>query len=218
MLVKLLDDLRVVYTRLRDKYQVEIDKAFDRVSRQIGYVVATAIPVVLEVGGKGKPNKLSITPQHLKGTLFDKELTAALGPMADDPIPLGAGTYSLYLIWRDALKLRLRTDWIEPAHYRRPGVEVEVSAQIARMVGPRPEPVHWFDPGISLAAEEAVVISVIDEVYPELRLAERVSFARRLVPPEVKEPAHVRPGLEPGPERAAEVLKEISAMLRRFGY
>jgi hypothetical protein len=34
------------------------------------------------------------------------------------------------------------------------------------------EPAHRFDPGVAVAIEGAVVISAIDEVYPELRLAD----------------------------------------------
>ncbi|MGO9975927.1 MAG: hypothetical protein ACLP01_24600 [Solirubrobacteraceae bacterium] len=57
------------------------------------------------------------------------------------------------------------------------------------------EPAHWFDPGVAIGVEDAVVISAIDEVYPELRLAERIAadrLALRQIPPEVKEPAHFR--------------------------
>jgi hypothetical protein len=57
----------------------------------------------------------------------------------------------------------------------------------------RHEP-HWFDPGLLLSAQDAITISVIDEVYPEIRLADRVAVTReslrRRVFPEVQEPAH----------------------------
>jgi hypothetical protein len=55
------------------------------------------------------------------------------------------------------------------------------------------EPPHWFDPGVAIAIEDAVVISAIDEVYPELRLAERIAADRlaiRRIRPEVMEPPH----------------------------
>jgi len=58
-----------------------------------------------------------------------------------------------------------------------------------------------------------VLISVIDEVYPELRLAERISLTRqtlRRVHPEVMEPAHFRGSL--GAEIA---LREIAQLFRR---
>jgi hypothetical protein len=40
------------------------------------------------------------------------------------------------------------------------------------------EPAHWFDPRIAIAPEEAVLISVIDKVYPELRLMDRIASFR----------------------------------------
>jgi hypothetical protein len=79
------------------------------------------------------------------------------------------------------------------------------------------------------------LISVIDEVYPELRLVDRVSAfrqaARRAVLPEVMEPAHfrqiagellrqVRPEvMEPAhfrPESREEALRLIRSLLERF--
>ena len=57
------------------------------------------------------------------------------------------------------------------------------------------EPAHWFDPGVAIAIEDAVVISAIDQVYPELRLAERIAADRlaiRRIRPEVMEPVHFR--------------------------
>jgi hypothetical protein len=59
------------------------------------------------------------------------------------------------------------------------------------------------------------VISAIDEVYPELRLAERIANTRqalRGVRPEVMEPAHV------GTTRLAELaLREIGNIFKRVG-
>jgi len=193
--VKLHDDLVGVYTHIREKYQKEIDKAFDRVSRQIGFVVTTTVPVVLEVGDKGAVKHISMGAEHLQDTLFDKELSGVLKRFYDDPVPLvSAGTYNLYLLWFDALKLKLRTDWMEPAHFHK---ERFVAKARSELVVPEVmEPVHWFDPGIAIAVEEAVLISVIDEVYPELRLVDRVGSyretLRRQVPPEEMKPAQFR--------------------------
>jgi hypothetical protein len=53
-----------------------------------------------------------------------------------------------------------------------------------------------------MVLEDAIQIAALDEVYPELRLAERVAFNRymayRVVKPEVMEPAHFlhRPELD----------------------
>jgi hypothetical protein len=98
------------------------------------------------------------------------------------------------------------------------------------------EPAHWFDPGRAIAFEEAALISVIDEVYPELRLVDRVAayrqVARKAVLPEVMEPAHfrqfarsellrqVRPEvMEPAhfrPESREEMLRVIRSLLERL--
>jgi hypothetical protein len=228
--IKLHDDLTAIYKYIRERYQKEIDAAFDDISRQIGFVVTTTVPVVLEMGEEGAVKSVGVGARNLQGTLFEKIPTLlSLG----DPIPARAGSYYLYLIWFEALKLKLRTDWVEPAHFRRPGqlgtiqpgavsglTRAETGA--ARVRPEVMEPAHWFDPGLALAGEEAVLISVIDDVYPELRLMDRVvavrEAARIQVRPEVKEPAHFRT-VEPGlpAERTTELLSELAAVLRRFG-
>ncbi len=232
MAVKLHDDLRAIYTHIRDKYQGGIDQAFDKVSRQIGFVVTTTVPVVLEVGNKRSPKGVIIIDgKPFQGTLFDRELTQALRKLKADPIPhVSAGTYRLYLIWFEALKLRLRTEWMEPAHAPRRVLEtayfrrdwVEPAHAGPRVPGIR-EPAHWFDPGVAIAAEETVLISVIDEVYPELRLIDRIAYYREAireeVRPEVREPAHfrrVKPRLHS--EKAPDVLSEIADLLHQYGY
>ena len=106
-----------------------------------------------------------------------------------------AGTYKIYIIWSQALKLKLRRDWVEPAHFVVPSIFDRIRVDVSRFVPPEVhEPAHWFDPGLLLSAQDAITISVIDEVYPEIRLADRVAMTReslrRKVFPEVKEPAH----------------------------
>ena len=48
---------------------------------------------------------------------------------------------------------------------------------------------------MAIGGEEAILIAAIDEVYPELRLVERVSAARQvrrgLIGPGIPEPAHL---------------------------
>ncbi|MBE0525037.1 MAG: hypothetical protein IBX40_12015 [Methanosarcinales archaeon] len=228
-IIKLRDELVSIYKLIREKYQTEIDNTFDRVSRQIGFVVTTTIPVVFEVEREGKVNRISMGAEHLKGTLFERELSAALKPiLSSDPIPaLSTGNYKLNLIWFDALKLKLRTDWMEPAHFRPGGLVESIRPEIAaKLVGLKHcawcEPAHWFDPGILIAMEDAVLIEAIDEVYPELKLVDRVASTRealRKVGPGVREPAHFRPiegGLEP--EKAKNVLSELASVLRKYGY
>jgi hypothetical protein len=61
--------------------------------------------------------------------------------------------------------------------------------------------------------DEKVLISVIDEVYPEFRLADRIAATRQMlrqVQPEVMEPAHLRPSFGAG-----MALREIAQLLRR---
>ena len=199
--VKLHDDLITIYTRIREKYQVKIDNAFDQVSRQIGFVVTTTVPVVLEVGDKGVHKCICMGAEHLKDTLFDKELSKVFGPMPD-PWKVAAGNYNLYLIWFDALHLKLRTDWMEPAHFVRERLATDIRPKSVVGIGGKAlkqgwewqELAHWFDPGIAIAVEDLVLIEAIDRVYPELRLVDRGAFVRETlrkpVRPEVKEPAH----------------------------
>jgi len=214
MVVKLYDDLVAIYTLIRDKYQAGIDQAFDRVSRELGFVVTTALPFTFEVGdGRVKG---TIVTDGLQGTLFDRELAKALKGIEDDPVPIKAGTYRLYLFWFEALKLKLRTDWMEPAHFRRERLVARLQPESAAPVRPEvQEPAHWFDPGTPIAPEEGVLISVIDEVYPELRLADRISHYRRRMGPLLREEA--APSAQPA-EPPHEILAELKELLRRYGY
>jgi hypothetical protein len=91
---------------------------------------------------------------------------------------------------------------MEPAHYRRERYAERFRARERIQVRPEVrEPAHWFDPGIAIAVEEAVLISVIDDVYPELRLSDRISsyreIFRRRVRPEVMEPVHIPERVRP---------------------
>jgi hypothetical protein len=240
MVVKLHDDLVALYTHIRDGYQARIDEAFDRVSRDVGFVVATALPYTFEVGD-GRVKGIIVT-DGLQDTLFDRELTAALKPLYDDPVPveITAGSYGLYLFWFEALRLRLRTDWMEPAHQRVRLDPEEIRRAKERLkhkemvkkvedldkdifVRPRPweEPAHWFDPGIMIAAEEKVLISVIDEVYPELRLADRVGHYRRSMRRTLRASRLGGTMADPTPEPAQPptgMLEELAELLHRYGY
>ncbi|MCE8427839.1 MAG: hypothetical protein J5U19_05545 [Candidatus Methanoperedens sp.] len=202
--IKFHDDLVSIYTHIREKYQQEIDNAFDRISRQIGFVVTTSVPVMLKVEEEGTIKSFTLGMKNLKDTIFEKELSTALEPMLSNPMPgVSSGNYNIYLLWFEALKLKLRTDWMEPVHYRyciepvhppqmepvhRPHMEPvhfkksESVADIQQSGGriPRPwlEPAHWFDPRIELTSEEATVLSAIDLVYPELKLMDRAAASR----------------------------------------
>lgn len=223
MLIQHHDDLVAIHRVIRDTFQERIDEAFDRVSQQIGWVVAMTVPVTL-VAAKGKVRSVELYGEPFSGTLFEKELGPILAEMATagfpalnagEPIPV-AGTadptpqpaqvaYHFRLVWARALRVRLRTEWLEPAHFR-PWLE---PAHVRR---PWVEPAHWvldphpdpwrFHPAFE-AWRERVLVSVLDEVYPELQLAARVAdlkaalLARELqVGPGVREPAHVPGGVQ----------------------
>ena len=217
--VRLYDDLIQVYRVMRER-QDQIDAAFDRVASHIGFVVTTTLPVRVEVAEEGAIKKCHFDGEALRGTIFDKELSGFLQDLTRTPFTrVPAGSYRFYLIWYDALKLKLRRDWLEPVHVIQ-GLLGSIAAQkgagVAASSLVRPEvrePAHWFDPGIAIAIEDAVVISAIDEVYPELRLAERIAADRlaiRRIGPEVMEPVHYRDLFG---ARERDVLAEVRALL-----
>jgi hypothetical protein len=232
--INLRDELVSIYRHIREKYQAEIDNVFDSVSRQIGFIVTTTLPVVLEVGEGGKIKSFSMGAGHLKDTLFERELSAALKPLLDDPLPLRSiGTYKLNLLWFGALKLKLRTCQMELyphpaefAHYPGEFVKSTKSDTAGKFISLKNyewcEPAHWFDSGVLIAAEEAVLIDAIDEVYPELKLLDHIASSReahRKVRPEVHEPAHFQhteSSLES--EKIKNALSELASVLRRYGY
>ena len=254
-IVALHDDLVAIYRFIRERYQARIDQEFDNVSRKIGFVVATTLPVDVTVGEKGNITSVALAAKQMQGTLFEGigSILSSQDPVPPSPAgPVSAGVYQLYLLWYPALKLKFRTEWMEPAHlstqaalstawkepahpstaWKEPAhpsvgeIAASLRSDVAsRFVGRVPgfgEPVHWFDPGYTIAAEEAVLIHAIDEVYPELRLVDRVAAARQAsrvaVRPEVTEPAH--PQLEQALEsdKGAQIASEITAVLRRHGF
>jgi hypothetical protein len=220
--VKQFEDLVSIYKVIREKFQGRIDQAFDRASREIGFVVTTTLPVTVEIPKRGEAVKWTVS-EPLKGSLFEKAiLEAVAGPSPDPWKAVSPGAYKLYLVWHDALKLKLRKDWLEPAHVGRHWLEPahflrpDILERIPEAVRVRPEvlePAHWFHPRLTIPVEDQILISVIDEVYPELRLAERVFLTRELLRklrPEVMEPAHFRP-------MERDILAEIESVLRKYG-
>jgi len=177
-------DLKELHTQIRDKFQVSIDKAFDTASKQIGFVVTTSLPVTFEIVKGGRVKSLSMGTEGLKNTLFEKAIQST--GITEMTIPtLSPGKYETYLIWYEALRLRLKTDWMEPAHQaipRRPPLTSHPEIMEPVHFPLRwdvMEPVHWFDPRKVIPDYESVLISVIDEVYPELRLVERIASSRQ---------------------------------------
>lgn len=234
MIVALHEYLVAIYQFVREKYQAKIDEAFDGISRQVGFVVTTTVPVEIEIGKDRKIKSVSMGAENLKGTLFEK-VGSALSTQDPVPVKVAAGKYRIYLLWYPALKLKLRTDFMEPAHFaawKEPAhatvgllgsLQREISARYIGRVPSYGEPVHWFDPGYVIAAEEALLIHAIDEVYPELRLADRITAARLAarvpVRSEIPEPAHFRElGKVLESEKAQQIAAEVTAVLRRYGF
>lgn len=305
MVVKLYDDLVAIYRFVKDTYQKEIDSAFDKASQQIGFVVTTTVPVMMEVGEGGALKSLTMGSECLKGTALEKELLMVFDSkiLGGYKINVSAGVYNLALFWYDAVKLRLRTDWMEPAHpvfqlqselmglSRSPqsAAAMNIVAQPQPWLEPahqgpwcrpwmepahphtpwlepahqglwcRPwmepahpvfekasvsqkgretrlfehqEPAHYLDRVNQIILEKSVLVSAIDEVYPELKLGERLNQAQyamsptlplpppRAVWPGVREPAHMMPhhwASDPSPQPWKLFMAEIAQVLERYG-
>ena len=209
VIVQQFDDLVNIYRAIRERSQERIDATFDAASRQIGFVVTTTLPVAVQIGAGGKIAKVAFKAKNLEGTVFEREFAPVFKEMTGQQTgKVKAGDYSLQLLWFEALKLKLKTDfmepahfhWMEPAHLPRLGIRPEIIEQLTMRVPPEvQEPAHWFDAGIALGKEEEVLISAIDEVYPELKLADRIAVGRqdtRFRVPGIREPAHFRQLLE----------------------
>jgi hypothetical protein len=224
-----------LYKILRGQYQEAIDAAFDRVSRQIGFVVVTTLPISVKVADKNVT--LTMGAENLRGTLFEQAMMETFKGLPESlrAGKLADGTYNIYVIWYEALKLKLRGDWMEPAHpyWMEPahpgqwaGGQVIQQARQRPVIGPGvQEPAHWFDASVALDVQEGLVISAIDQVYPELRLVDRIQAARQsfqqafnpaVVTPGIREPAHFRDILarfDPATlEQVVQVIQAIQQM------
>jgi hypothetical protein len=232
-IIRLHDQLLSLYRIMQEKFQPRVDQAFDRASRQIGFVVTSTLPIVMSYK-EGKLEDVRMGAEHLQGTIFAEAILPVAKQWGEAATELKLdGSYKLYILWHEALKLKLRSDWVEPAHYLsqipslrgriRPEVMEPAHWQdigLGRMVRPEVmEPAHWFNPRFDIAIEDKVLISVIDQVYADLRLVDRIAGIRerfrdlQMVPPEVMEPAHFRPQfrqeLQAMMERIQEILKDL---------
>lgn len=239
MVVKFHDDLISIYKHIREQFQEQIDQAFDKVSREIGFLITTTLPLMIEFAEEGKIKQIALGSENLKNTLFEKSFAPLFKEMLrKDPVfdkTIAAGTYNLYLLWFDALKLKLRTDWIEPAHFRD---YIRIREQLSRFLHfDWVEPAHValgagsfaaVDPNVIEPAHfqpsaeqwrDKVLIAALDEVYTELRLLDRIAkmkdILRFRVRPDVIEPAHFH---DIKPSLPKEALEEIHAVLKRYGY
>jgi hypothetical protein len=239
MVVKYHDDLVSIFKLLRDQYLEKIDHVFDKVSREIGFLITTTLPLTIEFEEPGKVKSIAIGSENLKGTLFEKQFSPLLKEMSRKDSgfssSISPGTYDIHLIWFSALKLKFRTDWIEPAHFndyikirerfskflRFDWVEpAHVALGVGSFTAVDPnvmEPAHLM-PSQELWRDK-VLVAAIDQVYPEFRLIERIGKLKELlrtqVRPEVTEPAHFSHIQR---ELPREALAEIDAILARYGY
>lgn len=199
--VQQLSDVVTLYRAIREKVQPQIDSAFDEVSRQIGFVVATTMPAVVTVDEKSNVAAVAVGGEQFKGTLFERELTRAFAPLIGHNVAgISAGAYPLYAIWQAALSLVLQHYWLEPAH---PGTVAvgapELQTQAFRRAPGVREPAHFLDAAIQLTPEDTIVIAAIDKVYPELQLAERIANARTSTRPVAVPPMCWSRHIPPGP-------------------
>jgi hypothetical protein len=208
VLVQRFDDFINIYRFIKEGLQTKIDTVFDKASQQIGFVVTTTLPATFQIAEGGKIERVELATKNLQGTVFAREFAPILKEFSGKNVgKVAAGSYSLFLLWHEALKLKLKADWIEPAHFIPdripeqliPGVREPAHFTPEQLIPGIREPAHWFDAGISLAKEEEILIAAIDEVYTDLKLAERIAVARReslKYVPGIREPAHFRDLLE----------------------
>jgi len=198
-LVAQYEDTVALYTAIKASVQGKVDAAFDAASSEIGFVVATTVPIAVKVDDK-QAAEITVGPLFA-GTLLGRKLLPAFDALAQHQTfkAVGKGTYNIYAIWQEALALALRHDWMEPAHVG--VVASQIGEEVTAIRRPLPpgvrEPAHFLDGRIQLTPEETVLLSAIDKVYPDLHLAARVAAARAAtrpvaVSPHVMEPAHYR--------------------------
>jgi hypothetical protein len=261
MIIGLYDDLIKIYKFIKENHQQALDAAFDNASKEIGFVVTTTIPVTLQIGESGNIESIKIGPESLKDTIFEKELNNVFKIIRDSKIPetVKTGSYNIVVFWYDAMKLKLRKDWLEPAHspleirreltglskinniYNYPPYHAEMvqnpiyedarrseeisyfsgrhwlepahppwmteeirSTNEVRPVFEAHEPAQWIDKMSLISIENSVLISAIDEVYPELKLSETIRSA----------PTRQFSNPEPSPWKTA--IDEIIIVLNKY--
>ena len=198
--IRLYEDLIQVYGSIKE-VQRDVDRTFDRVASQIGFVVTTTLPVRVDVGEKGSVKTFEMDGEAIRNTIFGTEFRPLLDQLKGRTLAnVSPGTYRFYLIWHDGLLLQLQWEIYEPAQVLASLIDMFRQSAPSAALAARPEvqePAHWFDPRIALPVEDLVTISAIDTVYSDLRLAERIAANRmavRRIAAHVKEPAHfVRP-------------------------
>lgn len=149
--IRQYEDLVAILRHLREG-QEAIDQAFDRVASQIGFVFATTLPVTVTMHEGGKMERAALRGEHLQGTLFEKELMPVLEEQLNRPIrgakegSLQRGSHDFYVIWYEALKLKLGAINFrpppEPAHFNVADLAQNLTQNLAQTFRPPPEPAH----------------------------------------------------------------------------
>jgi len=177
--IEMYEVLVSLYTYIKEHYQSKIDLAFDRVSKEIGFVVATSLPVIIEIDASTMVKNVSFSAENLKGTIFERHvLNEAMALKKDKISGVRAGTYEIKLLWLEALKIKIKTDWVEPAHFR--SYDRLFSVKRKELDPYVHEPVHYY-PGLELDREAQLLAHVLDEVYPELKIADRIKIDKEML-------------------------------------
>jgi hypothetical protein len=155
-------NLAAIYKFLRENYQKDIDAAFDNASQQIGFITATTMPVIFEVGDDRSIKNIRINPNTRKGKLYEKEISSVLESISKDTRTSTAspGTYNLVLPWYDLLNARLGTDWMEPVR-----LQWEIQSGLTGTQDRSRQDL--------IALDSYLITTAINEAYPELRLRAR---------------------------------------------
>ena len=168
--------LVAIYRHVRENYQEKIDAAFDAASKEIGFVVATALPVDIEIGERGVIKSLKFTDANMENTIFDRHVLIQAKEMNKQVIEgVKPGIYPIQLLWFDALRIKFKVDWVEPAHFRVFDHLFKVRREMIPFVR---EPAH-HGPEELIDRDFQILVSILDTVYPELCFADRLSMQRK---------------------------------------
>jgi hypothetical protein len=170
--VKNFGDIVRFYEIVKEKYQKDIDNAFDSVSEQIGFVVTTMLPVSVVIGRGGKITSMELAEDSLKTSMFNTALKDVLSSISKNEAGFTKmGTYNLIIFWNAGLQALLGATCDPTPEPASPQIEVDI-------------------PG-----EAKVVLSAIDRVYSDLHLGSYISNKYGMAyyeRPPVNEPVHFR--------------------------
>jgi hypothetical protein len=141
-----------------------------------------------------------------------------------------------HTLWMEPVHYPGCRPWLEPAHpvfQTAEDFQKAVEATATAKTFEHTEPVQYLNRVSQIIQEKSLLVSAIDEVYPELKLAERLNKAQyamsptlplpppRAVWPGVREPAHMMTASQwassPRPEPWMQIMAEIAQVLERYG-